>query len=612
MDVTRRRALGFASPMIAAVAASCTPALPGPSPTSTPGEAGPTRRLVLSEFAPEGGVESAREGLQDALSELRELGGGELLVDGLFLVDGWGVDMVMDLDQLNFVTIRGQGGYSGFILRGDNSERVMLNLGRIVSLRLVDLVFYGSDVHNTAAPQTLTPDFKKGLYLWDCASVTIERCMFVGMVARTVAESSPWELGAVIHAERAPVSVRDSMFLGCGGTIAGWGAEYDTPVVRSSAFTSFVAENCRWMDVYDGGWQGRPQRFRRHPSAHLLLQDPWMPDGGMRGHNVRGAIIRNCHFDEASACAIEVTHLPGTQRMRQLLIDTSSVASASTVMNNTGFRKAAPLLVRGVDDVRVMTTFVGDYGSHPVAMRFENCDHVLVDGATGAAPATTIQADAGCGILVHRGLRGSLATIDSAAARTVDLEALYAAGEPTVHQSPAPMEASTTGALMPASVTHSTVPRAAQVRDLAVLESGRLHLVAIDLPAGLSVQDITFFSGATGAAGATHQWFALFDASNSALAVTVDDAAAEWAPNSAKTLRASIPHVTTYAGLHYLGIMVAASTIPTLMAVEGSAAFSAQPPVLAGTGAEALGPPPAPPFTTSIAASALLPFAGVA
>lgn len=612
MDITRRRALGIASPAVAAaVAAACTPTSPAPGPTTTvPDGSGATHQLVLSDFAPEGGVESARQGLQDALAELRDAGGGELLVDGLFLIDGWGVDVAMELDQLNFVTIRGAGGYCGFILRGDDAERVMLNLGRIVSLRLVDLVVYGSGEYNTAAPQTIRPDFKKGLYLWDCASVSIDRCLFVGLVGNTVGEGSSWDLGAVIHAERAPLYLRDTLFLGCGGTIAGWGAPHDTPLVRSAAFTSFVAENCRWMDVYDGGWQGEPQRFRRQPSAHVLLQDPWMPDGGMRGHNVRGAVLRNCHFDEAAACAIEVGPHPGGSRMRQLMVDTCSIASASAVMNTTGRRKAAPLLVRDVDDVKVVSSFFGDYGSHPVAMRFEGCDHVLVDGATGASPATTVQADAGCNTLVHRSLRGTLGVVDSAAQRTVDLEQHYGAGAAPVDTAPAAV-VSSGASLLPDPLIAATMSRTSAIRDLAVLTPGRLHLVAIELPAGLAVRHITFFSGRNGLSSAAHQWFALFDAAGALLAVTDDDAGAGWEPGSAKTLATTTTHVTSSAGIHYLGIVVAGGAVPSLLGAESDAAVAALPPVLAGTGTEGIGAPPSGPFSSPIVASPLMPLAGV-
>jgi hypothetical protein len=612
MEFTRRRALGIASPAVAAaVAAACTPTSPTPGPTTTvPDGTVATHQLVLSDFAPEGGVESARQGLQDALAQLRDAGGGELLVDGLFLIDGWGVDVAMDLDQLNFVTIRGAGGYCGFVLRGDDPERVMLNLGRIVSLRLVDLVFYGSAEFNTASPQTLRPDFKKGLYLWDCASVSVDRCLFVGLVGNTVAETSSWDLGAVIHAERAPLYLRDTLFLGCGGTIAGWGAAHDTPVVRSAAFTSFVAENCRWMDVYDGGWLGEPQRFRRHPSAHVLLQDPWTPDGGMRGHNVRGAVLRNCHFDEAAACAIEVGPHPGGARMRQLMVDTCSIASASAVMNTTGRRKAAPLLVRAVDDVKVVSSFFGDYGSHPVAMRFEGCDHVLVDGATGAAPVTTVQADAGCNTLVHRSLRGSLSIVDSAAQRTVDLEQLYGGGAPPAQAATAPV-ASSGAPLLPEPLSFATMPRTPAIRDLAVLVPGRLHLAAIELPEGLAIQRITFFSGQEGLATASHLWFALFDASGELLAVTTDDAGVGWAPGSAKTLATTTTHVTGGGGIHYLGIVVAGGSVPSLLGVESDAAVAALPPVLAGTGADGLGPPPSGALTSPVVASPLVPLAGV-
>src|SRR5690606_21910769 len=92
--------------------------------------------------------------------------------------------------------------------------------------------------------------------------------------------------------------------------------------------------------------------------------------------------------------------------------------------NTTPHALAAPLLAVGVDDVVVEHSFLGDFGSLTVGARFEDCGRVRLDHVTGAAPVTTIEADANCGRVEHRGLGGSIVNLDSDAAQTVDLDSL--------------------------------------------------------------------------------------------------------------------------------------------------------------------------------------------
>lgn len=101
------------------------------------------------------------------------------------------------------------------------------------------------------------------------------------------------------------------------------------------------------------------------------------------------------------------------------------------------------------------------------------------------------------------------------------------------------------------------------------ITSGTLYLVPIWLPTGTVVNSITFVAGATNSlATGTHQWFGLYDSSRVQLAVTSDDTSNAWAAQTAKTLTiatvaagSASSFTTTYTGLHYLGLMVAASTV---------------------------------------------------
>jgi hypothetical protein len=98
----------------------------------------------------------------------------------------------------------------------------------------------------------------------------------------------------------------------------------------------------------------------------------------------------------------------------------------------------------------------------------------------------------------------------------------------------------------------------------AVLSSGRLSGQAIWLPAGVTINSISFWSATTAAGTPTNQLFGLFDSSNNLLRSSVNDTTTAWAANSKKTLALTSVFTTTYSGLYYLGIMVTATTVPTL------------------------------------------------
>lgn len=99
----------------------------------------------------------------------------------------------------------------------------------------------------------------------------------------------------------------------------------------------------------------------------------------------------------------------------------------------------------------------------------------------------------------------------------------------------------------------------------AILSTGRISLTEIQLPKGLSITTITFYSMTTALSVGANQWFALLDLNLAKLAVTADDTSTAWAANTAKTLTITGgPWVTTYAGIYYLAIMVKATTPPSL------------------------------------------------
>ena len=98
----------------------------------------------------------------------------------------------------------------------------------------------------------------------------------------------------------------------------------------------------------------------------------------------------------------------------------------------------------------------------------------------------------------------------------------------------------------------------------AVLSSGRLSGQAIWLEAGMTISSISFFSATTAAGTPTNQLFGLFDSSRNLLMSSVNDTTTAWAANSIKTLALTSTFTTIYSGLYYLGVMVTATTVPTL------------------------------------------------
>lgn len=110
------------------------------------------------------------------------------------------------------------------------------------------------------------------------------------------------------------------------------------------------------------------------------------------------------------------------------------------------------------------------------------------------------------------------------------------------------------------TITRNILPEV----NTAALSTGRLTLEAITIPAGVLLTSISFFSATTAAGTPTNQLFGLYDNSLALLRSTTNDTTTAWASNTRKTLNLTSTFTTTYTGLYYLGIMVTATTVPTL------------------------------------------------
>lgn len=135
----------------------------------------------------------------------------------------------------------------------------------------------------------------------------------------------------------------------------------------------------------------------------------------------------------------------------------------------------------------------------------------------------------------------------------------------------------------PTAALAQSIPRwAVNNTSSTVLVSGRQQFYRIWLTTG-TVNSITFVSGAAGATTPTNQWFSIYDANRNKLAVTADDTTTAWGASSAKTLTISGGYTISTEGDYYIGIMVAATTVPQLAIAASAGSIAVFAPVIAGS-----------------------------
>lgn len=136
----------------------------------------------------------------------------------------------------------------------------------------------------------------------------------------------------------------------------------------------------------------------------------------------------------------------------------------------------------------------------------------------------------------------------------------------------------TTAPTLPTSAKYETAPRYLSNNTAQTIASGTLYMVAIYLGAGDAITSVSFVSGATAGVNLTHQWFAIYDdhlgtssgAAYAKLAATDDDTNAAWGSSTVKTLNLTSTYNPVRSGLHYLGVLLTASTtVPNLVNQTG-------------------------------------------
>lgn len=106
------------------------------------------------------------------------------------------------------------------------------------------------------------------------------------------------------------------------------------------------------------------------------------------------------------------------------------------------------------------------------------------------------------------------------------------------------------------------------------LTTGRLNLVGgAVIPAGRTVSAITFVSGTTAASAPTNCWFCLVDLNRNVLAKTSDALTLAWGATATRTLLLSSAYTPTEDTPVYIGIMVKATTPPSLRGLSRSSSW---------------------------------------
>lgn len=110
------------------------------------------------------------------------------------------------------------------------------------------------------------------------------------------------------------------------------------------------------------------------------------------------------------------------------------------------------------------------------------------------------------------------------------------------------------------------------------LATGVMTSVPVFLAAGDVITNISARSGATAAGTPTNYWFALYSnaATPALLSQSADQTSTAWATNTTKTLALAAAQTISVTGIYWVGIMVTATTPPTLL---GSAAVA---PIVTG------------------------------
>ncbi|HEU0041407.1 MAG TPA: hypothetical protein VFQ15_03550 [Jiangellaceae bacterium] len=113
----------------------------------------------------------------------------------------------------------------------------------------------------------------------------------------------------------------------------------------------------------------------------------------------------------------------------------------------------------------------------------------------------------------------------------------------------------------------ANMSRLQAMSNAAVLTTQVMSSVPIYLRAGEVVTSLTFVSATTAANTPTNWWFAVYTPTGTLAGQTADQTTTAWAANTAMTKALTAPYTVVTTGWHRVGIMVKATTPPTLAGV---------------------------------------------
>ena len=122
----------------------------------------------------------------------------------------------------------------------------------------------------------------------------------------------------------------------------------------------------------------------------------------------------------------------------------------------------------------------------------------------------------------------------------------------------------------------------------AIITSQQLRLVAVALPSGFVLTKMGWFSGTTALGTPTNYWACLLDPALKVLATSTDLLTAAWAANTLKNFTFTSLTLRRPPGLYYAGLVVKATTPPSLLGtIDAHAIVATQAPILSGNSSTA-------------------------
>jgi hypothetical protein len=134
----------------------------------------------------------------------------------------------------------------------------------------------------------------------------------------------------------------------------------------------------------------------------------------------------------------------------------------------------------------------------------------------------------------------------------------------------------------PAAYYRESLPIDRSLSNISMLTSGTPYLTPIYFYAGEVITTVTFVAGSTPGATLTHQWAAVLSSARAVLATSNNDTTAAWAAEDPKTFTFGSPYTVLADGFHYIALMVAATTPPTLRGAAWGTALDSMRPMLTG------------------------------